>query len=87
MNNLNILYFDRTGVSEGIDINKTSASRECDICLYWYFLNKWFIFQPNVCNGCHDVLIMSVNLTTLLFQTCKALIIVVILVELAKLIQ
>ena len=27
----------------------------------WYFLEKCFMFQPNVCNGCHDVL-MSVNL-------------------------
>ena len=26
-----------------------------------YFLEKCFMFQPNVCNGCHDIL-MSVNL-------------------------
>ena len=25
------------------------------------FLNKWFKFQPNVCNGCHDLLMMSMN--------------------------
>ena len=25
------------------------------------FLNKKFKFQPYVCNGCHDVLIMPVN--------------------------
>ena len=24
-------------VSEGIDINKTNASKECYICHYWYF--------------------------------------------------
>ena len=29
-----MLYFDRIGVSEGIDVNKTSASKECDICHY-----------------------------------------------------
>ena len=29
-----MLYFDRTDVSEGIDVNKTSASKECDICHY-----------------------------------------------------
>ena len=23
----------------GIDVNQTSASRACDICHYWYFLN------------------------------------------------
>ena len=35
-----MLYFDIIYVSEGIDINKTNASKECDICHYWYFLNK-----------------------------------------------
>ena len=39
-----MLYYDRTDVSEGIDINKSSASKECDICYYWYFLNKAFNF-------------------------------------------
>ena len=29
-----MLYLDRIDVSEGIDVNKTSASKECDICHY-----------------------------------------------------
>ena len=29
-------YFDRTDVSEGIGVNKTSTSKECDICHYWF---------------------------------------------------
>ena len=58
----NVLYFDRIDVSEGIDVNKASASKECDICHYWYFLNYSFKFQPNVCNRCHDLLMMSMNL-------------------------
>ena len=33
-----MLYFDRINVSERIDVNKTIASKECDICHYWYFL-------------------------------------------------
>ena len=45
-----MLYFDRIDVSEGIDVNKTSASGECDICHYSHFLNYSFKFQPNVCN-------------------------------------
>ena len=32
-----MLYFDRIDVSEEIDFNKTSASKECDICHYEYF--------------------------------------------------
>ena len=50
-----MLYYDRIDVSEGIDVNKTSASKECDICHYWYFLNHGFKFQPNHCNKYHDL--------------------------------
>ena len=56
-----MLYYDRIDVFEGIDINKTSVSKYCDICHYWYFLNKGFKFQPYVCNRCHDLL-MSMNI-------------------------
>ena len=49
-----MLYFDSIDVSEGIDINKTSASKECDICHYWFFLDKGFQSQMHVCNRCHE---------------------------------
>ena len=55
--------FDRIGVSEGIYVNKKSASKECDICHYWDFLSKGFKFQPNFCSRCHDLLTMSMNLS------------------------
>ena len=61
-----MLYFDRIDVSDGIDVNKISASKKCDICHYWYFLNflnHSFKFQPNVRNRCHDLLVMSMNLS------------------------
>ena len=35
-----MIYNDRIGVSEGIDVNKTSLSKECDVCHYWYFGDK-----------------------------------------------
>ena len=79
-----MLYFGRIDVSEGIDVNKTSASKECDICHYWYFLNKAFKFHPNVCNIHHDLLMISMTLAILLFLTLKMLIIAVLLEELAK---
>ena len=43
-------HFDRIDVSEGIDVNKTSASKECGTCHYWYFLIKGFKFHSNVCS-------------------------------------
>ena len=57
-----MLYYDRIDVSKGIDINKTSESKECDVCHYWYFLDKSSKFQPYVCNDCYDLLIMFINL-------------------------
>ena len=65
-----MLYYDRTDISEGIDI-KTSGSKECDICHYWYFLDKGFNFQSYVFNGCHDLLMISVNLSEIAILNIK----------------
>ena len=67
-----MLYFDRIDICEGIDVNKTSASKECDICHYWYFLNKVFKFQPNACNRCHDLLMMPMNLSDIAISNIKS---------------
>ena len=37
-----MLYYDKIYVSEGIDVNKMSASKECDIFYYWYSINYSF---------------------------------------------
>ena len=57
-----MLYFDRIDFPEGTDVNKT---KECDNFHYWYFLNYSFQLQSNVCNRCHDLLVMSINLTNI----------------------
>ena len=54
-----MLYYSRTKVLEVIDLNKTSASKQCVICHCWCFLDKEFKFQTNNRNACHDVLMMS----------------------------
>ena len=66
-----MLYYDRIDVSEGIDINKTNESKECNICHYWYFLHRDFKFQPNVGNGCHDLLMMTINLSNIAILSIK----------------
>ena len=66
-----MLYYDRMDVSEGIDVNKTMALKECDVCHYWFFLNYNFNFQPNVCNRFHDLLMMSVHLTDIAISNIK----------------
>ena len=68
---IKMLYYDRINVSEGIDFNKTSASKERDICHYWYFLNFSFRFQANVCNRCHDLLMMSMKVSEIAILNIK----------------
>ena len=43
-------------ISEGIDVNKTSASKECDICHYWYFKDISFNSEPYHSNGFHNLI-------------------------------
>ena len=51
-----MLEYDKIDISEGIDINKTNASKECDICHYWYFKDTGFKYEPFLCNGCYDLM-------------------------------
>ena len=39
---MKMLYYDRIDVTEGIDVNKTSASKGCGVYHYWDFLNYSF---------------------------------------------
>ena len=60
-----MLCYDRIDVSEGIDVKKTSESKEFNICHYCYFLNKRFKFQLYVCNRWHDLLMMPINVSNI----------------------
>ena len=50
-----MLQYEEIDVSEGIDVNKTSASKEYKLCHYWFFKDIGFKFEEHVCNGCHDL--------------------------------
>ena len=56
-----MLDYDRIDISEGIDNNKTNASKECDICQYWYFKDIGFKYKPYLFNGCHDLIQKAMN--------------------------
>ena len=51
-----MLEYNRIDISEGIDVNKTSESKECDICHYWYFKHIDFKYESYLCNGYHDLM-------------------------------
>ena len=69
-----MLELNRIDISEGIDTNKTSASKECNICHYWYFLDKNFNSEPYLCNGCHDLMQKAMILMMLLLYLLKEMI-------------
>ena len=43
-------------------MNKTSASKECMLCHYWYFKDVGFKSEVHVCNKCQDVLMTAYEL-------------------------
>ena len=58
---LQMLEHDRIDISEGINVNKTNASKEFDICHYWYFKDIGFKYEPYLCNGCHGLMQKAIN--------------------------
>ena len=58
------LYYDRIDVlKELIFIKQVHQKR----VIFVYFLNNSFKFQPDVCNRCHDLLMMSINFSDISF--------------------
>ena len=51
-----MLEYNRIDISEGIDVNKTGASKESYICHYWYFKDIGFKYEKYLCNGCHKLI-------------------------------
>ena len=54
-----MLRYQKIDISEEIDTNETNASKECEVCHYWFFKNIVFKFEEQVCNKCHDLLTIA----------------------------
>ena len=65
-----MLQYEKIDASEGIDINKTSASRKYVLCHYW-FKDVGFKFEEHVCNGCHDLLTIAYSLKNIAILSTK----------------
>ena len=66
-----MLQYKKIDVSEGIDINKTSPSKECMLCHYCYFKDVGFKFEPHVCNKCLDILMTAAELKNIAILNVK----------------
>ena len=49
---------------------KSNNSKECMICQYCFF-NHGFRFQDYVCNGCHGLTMLNVNISNIAIITVK----------------
>ena len=65
-----MLHYDRIDISKEIDLTKSNKSKEYIICHYLSF-NNGFKFQDYICNGCHDLIMLSVNISGIAIFTVK----------------
>ena len=66
-----MLQYEKIDVSEGIDVNKTNASKECELCHCWLFKDVGFKFEGHVFHGCHDLLTMAGSLKNIGILSAK----------------
>ena len=66
-----MLQYEKSDVSEGIEVNKTNASKEYELCHYWLFKDIGFKFEEHVCNGYHDLLTMAYGLENIAILRTK----------------
>ena len=66
-----MLQYQKINISEGIDVNKTNESKECELCHYSFFKDVGFKFEKHVCNGCHDLLTMTYSLRNVAILSAK----------------
>ena len=66
-----MLQYERIDVSEWIDLNKTSVSKECMICHYWYFKDIGYKYEPHVCDKCYDLSMIVYDLNDFMILNIK----------------
>ena len=65
------MQYNKIDISEGIDINKGDALKGCIIFHCWYFKDNSYKFDPHVCNGCRDILMMAYELKIIAILNVK----------------
>ena len=65
-----MLYYDRIDIIEGIHSGGSNSSNECTVGYYW-LSNLGFEFQDYVCNGCHYLAMLCLNISNIVIITVK----------------
>ena len=66
-----MLQYEKIDISQGIDTNKTSLSKECMLCHYWYFKDVGFKFELHVSKRCHNLLMAAHELENMVILNVK----------------
>ena len=64
-------YYNGIDKSRANDLAESNNNKEFMIFLYWFF-NHRFNFQDCVCNGCHGLTMVSVNIRDIATITVKS---------------
>ena len=65
-----MLYYNRIDISEEIGPTKNNDSNEC-MAFHYLFCNHGIKFQDYVCNGCHDLMMLRLNISDTAIITVK----------------
>ena len=68
-----MLQYPKIVVSGGIDVNKTSASKEFELCHYWFFKDVGSKFEEHFYNECHDLLTVTYFFKNIAIMSAKGL--------------
>ena len=69
-----MLEYDRIDISEGTDIKKCKeTSKECNLCKFYYFLDKNFNCGPYLCDGCYDMFMKAVSIMEIIIMLTSCL--------------
>ena len=79
-----MLQPEKIDVLERIDVNKTSASKECELCQYWFFKDIGFKLEEHVCNRFHDLLAMAYSLRNIAILSTKGTTFRCLLMDISK---
>ena len=52
-------------------MNKTSGSKECELCHFWFFKDIGFKFEEHVRDKCHDLLTVAYSLKNIAILNAK----------------
>ena len=57
-----MLCYNWIYLRKGTDVAKINKCKECMFCHYWNF-NDGFKFQGSIFNGCHDLMLLCLNIS------------------------